>query len=117
MQQDKWQHCLQLIREYLPKDKELIPNDDAEAFVRTLKPKTEAQMPEKASERPVEAKKDVPAVVLHENTEDAPERRLGAENGHKPEKAQEAGLDLESMSRLDILRAIAAGKLEAASVG
>lgn len=95
----------------------LIPNDAAEAFVRTLKPKAEAQISEKASERPVEAKKDVPAVVLHENTGDAPEQLLEAENGHEPEKAQEKGLDLESMSRLDILRAIASGKMEAANAG
>ena len=95
----------------------LIPNDAAEAFVRTLKPKAEAQTPEKASERPAEAKEEVSAVVLHGKQEDASERRLGAENGHKPEKAQEAGLDLASMSRLDILRAIASGKMEAASAG
>lgn len=95
----------------------LIPNDAAEAFVRTLKPKAEAQTPEKASERPVEAKEDVSAVVFHEKMEDALERRPEAENGHVPEKAQETGPDLESMSRLDILRAIAEGKMEAASVG
>lgn len=95
----------------------LIPNDAAEAFVRTLKPKAEVQTPEKASERPAEAKESVSAVVLHEKPEDAPERRPEAQNGHVPEKAQETGLDLESMSRLDILRAIASGKLEAADAG
>ena len=80
-------------------------------------PKLETQTPEKAPERPAEAKEEVSAVVLHENTGDAPERLSEAQNGHVPEKAQETGLDLESMSRLDILRAIASGKLEAASVG
>jgi len=30
MQIEKWQHCLQLIKEYLPKDVKLIPADDAE---------------------------------------------------------------------------------------
>ena len=122
----------------------LIPNDAAEAFVRTLKPKAETQTPEKASERPVEAKEDVPAVVLHEKSEDAPERRPEAENGHVPEKpvseinpslpltvdppaetgatllgkkASPQAMDLSSMSKLDILRAIAEGKLEAANAG
>lgn len=117
----------------------LIPNDAAEAFVRTLKPKAEAKTPEKAPERPVEAKESIPAVVLHGKQEDAPERRLEAENG-KAEKIIPAeplpdepsagtsatcperepspqAMDLGSMSKLDILRAIASGKLEAASVG
>jgi hypothetical protein len=95
----------------------LIPNDAAEAFVRTLKPKAEAQTPKEASERPAEAKEDVSRIVLHEKPEDAPERLLEAENGHVPEKVQKAGLDLNSMSRLDILRAIASGKMEAVNVG
>lgn len=95
----------------------LIPNDAAEAFVRTLKPKAEAQTPEKASERPAEAKEEASAVVLHENTGDAPERRPEAQNRHVPEKPAETGLDLDSMSRLDILRAIASGKMEAANAG
>lgn len=95
----------------------LIPNDAAEAFVRTLKPRAEAQTPEKASERPAEAKESVPAVVLHKNTEDTPERHPKAQNGYVSEKPAETGLDLGSMSKLDILRAIATGKLEAANVG
>lgn len=95
----------------------LIPSDAAEVFVRTLKPKAEAQTPEKASERPVEAKEGISRIVLHEKPGDAPERLLEAQNGHEPEKAQEGGLDLGSMSRLDILRAIASGKMEAVNVG
>lgn len=35
MQKEKWQHCLQLIKEYLPKDVELIPSDDAEWVYNT----------------------------------------------------------------------------------
>lgn len=95
----------------------LIPNDAAEAFVRTLKSKAEAQTPEKASERPVEAKEDAPAVVLHKKPEDVPERLLEAEKRHVPEKAQDAEMNLDSMSRLDILRAIASGKMEAGRAG
>jgi hypothetical protein len=95
----------------------LIPNDAAEAFVHTLKPKAEAQTPEKASERPVEAKEEASAVVLREKQKDAPERRPEAQNGHVPEKPAETGLDLGSMSKLDILRALASGKLEAANAG
>lgn len=117
----------------------LIPNDAAEAFVCTLKPKAEAQTPEKASERPVEAKESIPAVVLHGKQEDAPGRRLEVENG-KAEKIISAAplpdeppaeasatspvkgpspqaMDLSSMSKLDILRAIASGKMEAANDG
>jgi hypothetical protein len=74
-------------------------------------------VPKKALERPAEAKEDASRNSLHEKPEDAPERLLEAENGHVPEKVQEAGLDLGSMSRLDILRAIASGKMEAVNVG
>ena len=95
----------------------LIPNDAAEAFVRTLKPKAEAQTPEKASKRPVEAEEGAGTENLPQKTEDAPERLLEAENGHKPEKPAEMGPDLESMSKLDILRAIASGKMEAVNAG
>lgn len=75
------------------------------------------EMPKKAPERPAEAKEDASRIVLHKKPEDAPERLLEAENGHVPEKVQKAGLDLASMSRLDILRAIASGKMEAVNVG
>ena len=91
----------------------LVPEGAGKVFAEARK----AKAPKEASERPAEVKEKGPAVVLHENTEDAPERRLGAENGHRPEKVQETGLDLESMSRLDILRALASGKLEAADAG
>lgn len=91
----------------------LVPEDAGKEFAEARKAKT----PKEASERPAEAKESLSAVVLHEKPEDAPERLLGAENGHLPEKARETGLDLESMSRLDILRAIATGKMEAASAG
>lgn len=74
-------------------------------------------MPQKALERLAEAKEDVSHIVLHGKPEDAPERLLEAEKRHEPEKAQEAGMDLGSMSKLDILRAIAAGKMEAVNVG
>jgi len=75
------------------------------------------EMPKKAPERLAEAKESVPAVVLRKKPGDAPEGPLEAQNGHEPEKAQEAGMDLGSMSKLDILRAIAAGKMEAVNVG
>lgn len=91
----------------------LVPDDAGKEFAEARKAKASKE----ASECLAEAKKSVSAVVLHEKPEDALERRPEAQNGRVPEKAQEAGLDLESMSRLDILRSIAAGKLEAASVG
>ena len=91
----------------------LVPEDAGKEFAETRKSKT----PKEASVRPAEAKESVSAVVLHEKPEDALERSPEAQNGRVPEKAQEKGLDLESMSRLDILRAIASGKLEAADAG
>ena len=91
----------------------LVPEDAGKEFAEARKAKASKE----ASERPAEAKESVSAVVLHEKPEDALERSPEAQNGRVPEKAQEKGLDLESMSRLDILRAIASGKLEAASVG
>jgi hypothetical protein len=91
----------------------LVPEDAGREFAEARKAKTSKEAPE----RPAEAKEDVPAVVLRERQKDAPERPLEAQNGRVPEKAQEKGLDLESMSRLDILRAIAAGKLEVADAG
>ena len=74
------------------------------------------EMPKNAPERPVEAKEDVPAVVLQDEAGDAPERLPEAQKGHMPKKAQGTGLDLASMTRLDILRAIASGKMEVGSV-
>lgn len=91
----------------------LVPEDAGREFAEQRK----AKVSKEASERPVEAKEKDSAVVLHENAGDALERRPEAENGHVPEKPAETGLDLESMSRLDILRAIASGKLEAADAG
>ena len=91
----------------------LVPNDAGREFAEQRRAKTSKE----ASERPVEVKEEAPAVVLHENTGDAPERRPEAQNGHVSEKPAETGLDLESMSRLDILRAIASGKMEAAHDG
>ena len=91
----------------------LVPEDAGREFAEARKAKTSKEAPE----RPVEAREGDSAVVLREKQNDAPERRPEAENGHVPEKAQEAGLELESMSKLDILRAIASGKMEAANAG
>jgi hypothetical protein len=113
----------------------LVPEDAGREFAEARKAKASKE----ASERPAEATVEAPAVVLHENTGDAPERRLEAENG-KAEKIIPAAplpdeppaeasatcserepspqaMNLASMSRLDILRAIASGKMEAASAG
>ena len=118
----------------------LVPEDAGKEFAEARKAKASKE----ASERPAEAKEEVFRRVLHEKTEDAPERRPEAENGKAenfipaeplPDEppaearchaASEAvpvkgsspqAMDLASMSRLDILRAIASGKLEAASAG
>ena len=115
----------------------LVPDEAAEEFVHSLKPEPEDKTPVEASERPVEARKEVPAVVLRERQSDAPERRLGAENGkaesfipaeplpdEPPAEARRhavheavpvegpspQAMDLASMSRLDILRAFARGE-------
>jgi len=118
----------------------LVPEDAGKEFAEARKAKASKE----ASERPAEAKNEVPAVVLREKQNDAPERRPEAENG-KAEKIIPAGplpneppaearchaaskavpvkgpspqaMDLSSMSKLDILRAIASGKMEAANVG
>lgn len=91
----------------------LVPEDAGREFAEARQAKTSKEAPE----RPAEAKESVPAVVLHKNTEDTPERHPEAQNGYVSKKPAETGLDLGSMSKLDILRAIASGKLEAASVG
>lgn len=91
----------------------LVPEDAGREFAEQRKAKTSKEAPE----RPVEAKVGAGTENLPPKTEDAPKRPSEAEKGHVPEKAQETELDLDSMSRLDILRAIAEGKLEAADAG
>lgn len=118
----------------------LVPEDAGKEFAEARKGRT----PKEAPERPAEAKEIVPAVVLHEKPEDAPERLLEAKKRHELEKpaseinpslpltvdppaetgatlpkkkASPQAMDLSSMSRLDILRAIASGKMEASRVG
>ena len=91
----------------------LVPDDAGREFAEARKGRT----PKEASERPAEIKKGAGTENLPPKTEDAPERRPEAEKGHVPGKAQEAGLDLSSMSKLDILRAIASGKMEAVNAG
>lgn len=118
----------------------LVPEDAGREFAETRKAKTSKE----ATVRLAEAKESVSAAVLRGKQNDASERHLGAENG-KAEKiipaaplpdeppaearrhaASEAvpvkgpspqAMDLASMSRLDILRAIASGKMEASRVG
>lgn len=90
----------------------LVPDDAGREFAKARKAKASKDAPE----RPAEAKEKDSAVVLHEKQNDAPERPSEAQNEQVPEKAQGTGLDLESMSRLDILRAIASGKMEASIV-
>jgi len=118
----------------------LVPEDAGKEFAEARKAKASKEAPE----RPVEAKEEGSAVVLREKQKDAPERRPEAENGNAenfipaeplpdepPAEARchaafEAvpvkgpspqAMDLSSMSKLDILRAIASGKLEAADAG
>ena len=91
----------------------LVPEEAGREFAEARKARTSKEAPE----RPAEAKESVSAVSLHEKPEDAPERLLEAQNGHMPEKPAEAGQDLASMSKLDILRAIASGKMEAINAG
>ena len=119
----------------------LVPEDAGREFAEARKARTPREVPE----RPAEAKEEVPAVVLHEKPGNAPEKPLGAEKGHVPEKsaseinpslpltveppaeadaplpekkASPQALDIASMSRLDILRAIASGQnLEAGRAG
>ena len=91
----------------------LVPEDAGKEFAEARKAKASKEAPE----RPVETEEGAGTENLPPKTEDAPERRLEAEKGHAPEKALETGLDLESMSRLDVLRAIASGKLEACNAG
>lgn len=110
----------------------LIPAEAAEEYLRE---RGKPQTPETAPVRPVEAKEGVGTENLPSKAEDAPETPPDAKNGHVPEiipaeplpdeKPAEAratsperepspqAINLESMSRLDILRAIAQGKMEA----
>lgn len=113
----------------------LVPEDAGKEFAEQRKAKTSKDV----SERPAEAKMEASAVVLREKQNDALERRLGAEKGNaenfipaeplpdeppaevsatSPVKGPSPqAMDLSSMSRLDILRAIASGKMEAADAG
>ena len=113
----------------------LVPEDAGKEFAEQRRAKT----PKKAPERPAEVKEKDSAVVLREKQNDASERLLGAENGKaenfipaaplpdeppaevsatSPVKGPSPqAMDLSSMSKLDILRAIASGKLEAADAG
>ena len=90
----------------------LVPEDAGREFAEQRK----AQMPKNAPMRPLEAKEGGKTKNLPSETENAPETHSGVQKGHMPEKAQETGPDLESMSKLDILRAIASGKMEAGIV-
>ena len=87
----------------------LIPEDAGRDFAEARKPQT----PENAPERPAEAKEGGEAENLPSEAENAPEMPSSLQKRHVPEKAQETGLNLDSMSKLDILRAIAQGKMEA----
>ena len=105
----------------------LVPENAGREFAEQRKAKT----PKEAPERPAEEKGTVPAVVLQEEPEDAPERLLGARNGeaeiipaaplpdeppaeasanHPEREPSPQAPDLASMSKLDILRALASGK-------
>jgi hypothetical protein len=112
-----------------------VPEDAGREFAEARKGKASKE----ASERPVEAKEESSAVVLRERQNDAPERRPEAEKGNAenfipaeplpdepPAEARATSpvkgpspqaMDLSSMSKLDILRALASGKMEAASAG
>lgn len=91
----------------------LVPEDAGREFAEQRK----AQMPKNAPVRPVEAKEGVEVDNLPSETGNATETPSSVQKGHVPEKAQETGLNLDSMSKLDILRAIASGKLEAGNAG
>jgi hypothetical protein len=113
----------------------LVPDDAGKEFAEARK----ANAPKEVPERPVEAKEGGSAVVLRERQKDAPEGPSEAQNGNAenftpaapvpdepPAEARATSpvkgpspqaMDLGSMSKLDILRAIAAGKLEAADAG
>ena len=107
----------------------LIPAEAAEEYLREH---GKAQTPENAPECPVEAKEGAGMENLPSEAEDAPEPPPEAKNGQAPkiipaeplpdEKPAEASAtrperepspqapDLASMSKLDILRALASGK-------
>ena len=91
----------------------LVPEDAGREFAEQRKVK----MPENAPVRPVDAKEGGEAENLPSEAENAPEVPSSLQKRHVPEKAQETGLNLDSMSKLDILRAIASGKLEAGNAG
>ena len=112
----------------------LIPAEAAEEYLREH---GKAQTPKEAPVRPVEAKEGADMENLPSETEDAPEAPSEAQKGHEPKKPvseiipaeplpdeppAEASAtrperepspqapDLASMSKLDILRALASGK-------
>ena len=118
----------------------LVPEDAGKEFAEARKAKASKE----ASERPAEAKERAGMENLPPKPEDAPERLLGAKKKHEPEKpaseinpslpltvdppaetgatlpekkASPQAMDLSSMSKLDILRAIASGKMEAVNAG
>lgn len=107
----------------------LIPAEAADEFVQKHgKPQT----PKTAPERPVDAKEGADMENLPSKTEDAPETPSSAQKCHAPEiipasplpdeppaeagatpsarKPSPQALNLESMSKLDILKALAAGR-------
>ena len=107
----------------------LIPAEAAEEYLREH---GKAQTPEKAPERPVEAKEGAGMENLPSEAEDAPETSSEAQKGQAPEtipaeplpdeqpaeasatrperEPSPQAMDLASMSRLDILKALAAGR-------
>ena len=111
----------------------LVPEDAGREFAEQRK----AQMPENVPVRPVEAKEGAGMENLPSETGNAPEAPSEAQNGHVTEKPAEEisadlplaaakpaetgaipserkpspqAMDLGSMSKLDILRALASGK-------
>ena len=107
----------------------LIPAEAAEEYLRE---RGKTQTPENAPERPVEAKEGAGMENLPSEAEDAPETSSEAQKGQAPETIPAEPLpdeqpaeasatrperepspqapDLASMSKLDILRALASGK-------
>ena len=107
----------------------LIPAEAAEEYLREH---GKAQTPKEAPERPVGAKEGAGMENLSSEAEDAPETSSEAQKGHTPEIIPAEPLpdeppaeasatrperepspqapDLASMSKLDILRALASGK-------
>ena len=128
----RWEVRRESVLAYAAEHQRVTEESGLEVAKGHVRPKRTRRKPKEASVRPVEAKDGAGMGKSPSETEDAPEAPSNAQNGHVPKNSPVAPLpdeqpaessairparepspqamDLSSMSKLDILKALAAGR-------